>query len=179
MRCGGGLFFHRGGYGGRPIALRNHARVCVFKGAPRLGAGCERWKRLVFYGFFKRLVVMMENNVFLACARCFLSLVQAKRSFRFLKALILRRRPSNPLVHCRPCFVCAFCFLVLFVSLAFSLFFRSCCNSSRHRSPFALAFFSGAAAAAAGRGSPPPPRAGVVCGCVDTCLVLLVRCYSI
>ena len=122
MRCGGGLFFHRGGYGGRPIALRNHARVCVFKGAPRLGAGCERWKRLVFYGFFKRLVVMMENDAFLACARCFLSLVQAKRSFRSLKAMILRRQPSNPLVHCRPCFFSEICFVVFLVSFAFSFF---------------------------------------------------------
>ena len=157
MRCGEGLFFHRGGYGGRPIAFRNHAKVCVSEGAPRLGVGCEGWKRLVFYGFFKRLVVMMENDVFLAFARCFLSLVQAKRSFRSLKAMILRRRPSKPSFHCRPCFVSEFCFLALFASLAFSLFFVYFCSSSRHRSPFALALFSGAAAAAAGRGSPPPP----------------------
>ena len=95
MRCGGGLFFYRGGYGGRPIALRNHAKVCVSKGAPCLGVGCERWKRLVFYCFFRRLVVMVENDAFMAFARCFLPLVQAKRSLRSLKALILRRRPSN------------------------------------------------------------------------------------
>ena len=69
----------------------------------------------------------------------------------------MRRRPSNPSFHCWPCLVSEFCFLALFVSFAFSLFFRSFCNSSRHRSPFALALFSGAAAAAAGRGSPPPP----------------------
>ena len=153
MRCGGGLFFYRGGYGGRPIALRNNARVCVFKGAPRLGAGCERWKRLVFYGFFKRLVVMMENDAFWACARCFLSLVQAKRSFRSLKALILRRQPSNPLVHCRPCFFSEICFVFVWFLSRSLYFFVSVCRPSRHRSPFALALFSGAAAAAAGRGS--------------------------
>ena len=47
VRCGGGLFFHRGGCGERPIALRNHAKVFVSEGAPRLGVGCEVWKRLV------------------------------------------------------------------------------------------------------------------------------------
>ena len=102
---------------------------------------------------------MVENDTFWAFARCSLPLVQAKRSLRSLKALILRRRPANPQFHCRPCFVSEFCFLALFASLAFSLFFVYLFCSSRHRSPFALALFSGAAAAAAGRGSPPPPGA--------------------
>ena len=52
MRCGGGLFFHRGGYGVRTIALRNHAKVCVSEGAPRLGVGCEGMKRFDFSLFF-------------------------------------------------------------------------------------------------------------------------------
>ena len=51
-------------------------------------------------------------------------------------------------------------FLFLSRSLNFSVYV---CRPSRHRSPFALALFSGAAAAAAGRGSPPPPR-GRACG---------------
>ena len=128
----------------RPIALRNAAKVCVFAGAPRLGVGCERWKRLVFYSFFKRLVVMVENDAFLACARCFLSLVQAKRSFRSLKAMILRRQPSNPLVHCRPCFFSEICFVYFSVSLAFSLFFRFCLSSFSTSLPFCVgALFRG------------------------------------
>ena len=45
--------------------------------------------------------------------------------------------------------------------------------------PLVFIYFPGAAAAAAGRGSPPPPGAGVVSLCIITCLVLLVRCYSI
>ena len=69
MRCGGGLFFYRGGYGGRPIALRNRAKVCVFAGAPRLGVGCEGWKRRVFDVNFQRLVNMVENDAFWPSAR--------------------------------------------------------------------------------------------------------------
>ena len=45
---GGGLFFRRGGYGGRTVALRNRRKVCVFEGAPRLGVGCEGWKMIDF-----------------------------------------------------------------------------------------------------------------------------------
>ena len=164
MRCGGGLFFHRGGYGGRPIALRNHARVCVFKGAPRLGAGCERWKRLVFNGFFRRLVVMVENDAFGACARCFLSLVQAKRSFRSLKAMILRRQPSNPLVHCRPCFFSEICFVYFSVSIAFSLFFRFCLSSFSTSLPFCAGalFGGGGSCRRQGKSAAPLGRRGLL-----------------
>ena len=65
----GAFFFHRGGYGGRPIALRNRAKVCVFAGAPRRGVGCEGWKRRVFDVNFQRLVNMVENDAFGASAR--------------------------------------------------------------------------------------------------------------
>ena len=41
MLRGGGLFFRRGGDGGRTIALRNHAKVCVSEGAPRVRACAE------------------------------------------------------------------------------------------------------------------------------------------
>ena len=53
---------------------------------------------------------MVENDALWAFARCSLPLVQAKRSLRSLKSLILRRRPANPLFHCRPCIVSEFCF---------------------------------------------------------------------
>ena len=56
----------------------------------------ESRKSLIFNGFVHLLVSRGENNAFWAFARCFLPLVQAKRSLRSLKALILRRRPSNP-----------------------------------------------------------------------------------
>ena len=162
MRCGGGLFFYRGGYGGRPIALRNHAKVCVSKGAPCLGVGCERWKGLVFYVFFLRLVVMMENDAFLARARCCLPLVQGKRSLRSGKRRFCDvGRRTLRFIAGRASSLSFVFSLLLFLSRAL-YFFVYVCRPSRHRSPFALALFSGAAAAAAGRGSPPPPWRGVV-----------------
>ena len=55
---GGGLFFRRGGYGGRTTALRNHGKVCVFEGAPhgRAGAGSQK-----VIDFWRSPLVNMEE----------------------------------------------------------------------------------------------------------------------
>ena len=69
------------------------------------------------------LVRRGENEAFWAFARWSLPLMQAKRNFRSLKSLILRRRPAIPWFHCRQCFVSGFVFSSLFdFSYALSLF---------------------------------------------------------
>ena len=60
-----------------------------------------------------------------AFARWSLPLMQAKRNFRSLKSLILRRRPAIPWFHCRQCFVSGFVFSRFFnFSYALSLSLR-------------------------------------------------------
>ena len=106
----GGSFFTAAGTGGDRSPSETMQRY-AFPRVRRASASVARGgKRLVFYCFFQRLVYMVENESFLAFARWSLPLVQANRSLRSLKSLILRRRPANPWFHCRPCIVSEFCF---------------------------------------------------------------------
>ena len=62
---------------------------------------------------------------FCVFARWSLPLMQAKRNFRSLKSLILRRRPAIPWFHCRQYFVSGFVFYSFFnFSYALSLSLR-------------------------------------------------------
>ena len=69
MRPGGCLFFHRGGPRGRAGAVRKHAKVCVFEGAPRARAGARAPKILILNGLVIPVENLKENEAFGAFAR--------------------------------------------------------------------------------------------------------------
>ena len=110
----GGSFFTAADPAGERAPFETIGRYAFFHVRRACAPVVESRKSLIFNGFVHLLVSRGENDAFWAFARWSLPLMQAKRNFRSLKSLIMRRRPAIPWFHCRPCFVFGFRLFSLF-----------------------------------------------------------------